>query len=189
MTVIWVAIHCLVAWLLADFITGVFHWFEDRYLDESASLEFFQNVALDNKRHHTYPTALCMVSYWDNMRSAALFAWPTAATALILSAPMWLWLGLAFTAFGNLVHRFSHEAARKTPRWIAVMQKTGLFISHEHHAQHHYFDGVRVDPKWHANRAYCPMTNWLNPTLDYIGFWAKLERILAMFGVRTLGEK
>lgn len=186
MTVLWVATQFLASWLLADFITGIFHWFEDRYLDETTSLEFFQGVAQDNKQHHTFPTALCMVTWWENMRSAALFAWPTAVVLLWLGAPLWLWLGVACSSFGNLIHRFSHEPKRKLPRFIRFMQWTGLFISHEHHALHHYTDGVRVDPKWTATKAYCPMTNWVNPLLDNIRFWRGLERALLLLNIKPL---
>ncbi|MFO0940093.1 MAG: fatty acid desaturase CarF family protein [Pirellulales bacterium] len=183
-----VLFQILVAWLFADFVTGLFHWWEDRYLDDNQTLEFFQGVAQDNKRHHQYPTALCMCSWWENMRSAAIFASPVGFGLWLIDMPIWFWMGIYFTGFGNLIHRFSHEPKRKLNWFILAMQKTGLFISHEHHAKHHYFDdGKRVDPKWNSTRTYCPMTNWVNPILDGIGFWWAIESLLKAVGIRPIG--
>lgn len=185
-----IAFQVLVAWLLADFITGLFHWWEDRYLGDNQSLEFFQGVAQDNLRHHRYPTALCMVSWWENMRSAAIFAWPVGAILWALGAPLWLWTGIYFTGFGNLVHRWSHEPKRKLGWFIRMAQATGLFISHEHHKKHHYYDsGDRVDPKWNASRTYCPMTNWVNPILDFVGFWFAIEFLIRQVGLKPIDER
>jgi hypothetical protein len=188
MQLLTIPLQILIAWLMADFITGVFHWFEDRYLDETTSLEFFQGVAQENKQHHQYPTALCMVSWWENMRSAAIFAWPVGIVLALCGAPLWVWMGFYFTGFGNLIHRFSHEPQRKLSAFVRFMQRTGLFISAEHHFTHHYNDqGKRVDPKWNATRAYCPMTNWVNPVLDSVGFWWAAEWFLAkVFRIKPL---
>ncbi|WP_149496206.1 fatty acid desaturase CarF family protein [Roseiconus lacunae] len=164
---IWIQI--LAAWLLADFITGVFHWFEDRYLDDTQSLEFARGLATDNQLHHERPTAMLLSTHWQNMRSAAIVAWPLAMLAWSMGAPVWFWLGLAFAAFGNLVHRFAHEPRRKLPRWIRGLQEFGLFISREHHDSHHREMG-RLIPKSRAAIAYCPMTDWVNPLLDRVQF-------------------
>lgn len=181
-------LQLLIAWLLADFITGVFHWFEDRYLDGNASLEFARGVATDNVLHHDKPTAMLLNSKWENMRSAAVFAWPIAFFAWEFGAPLWLWLGLALTAFGNLVHRFAHTPYRQLPRWIRGLQEFGLFISRDHHATHHYAMGQRIT-KANAAQAYCPMTDWMNPILDRLRFWSGAERLAALFGIKTVDQR
>lgn len=181
-------IEILVAWLLADFITGVVHWFEDRYLDESTSLEFLRGFATDNVQHHSKPTAMLLNTHWENMRSAAVFAWPVAGIAAWLGAPLWLWLALGLSSFGNLVHRFSHTPRRDLPRWIRGLQEFGLFISHEHHDSHHRAMG-RLIPKRDAERAYCPMTDWVNPVLDRLRLWDWLETVLAGVGFKTVDSQ
>lgn len=179
MIVLKLGLEILVAWLLADWITGFFHWFEDRYLDENKAIDFWHEIAADNALHHRKPTAMCLLSWWENIRQAAAIAWPIAAILCLVGLPIWLWLTFVFAAFGNLIHRFSHEPKRKLGWFVRAMQLCGIFISHEHHFKHHYWDnGTRVDPKWNASRAYCPMTNWLNPILDRLGFWWGLERLI-----------
>lgn len=178
-------LQILAAWLLADFITGVVHWVEDRYLDGNASLEFARGVATDNVLHHDKPTAMLLNTRWENMRSAAIVAWPVAAIALLMGAPLWLWLGLALTSVGNLVHRFAHTPPRQLSRWTRGLQEFGLFISPGHHRTHHYAMD-RLVAKRDAARAYCPMTDWVNPVLDRVGFWNRCERLLARCGIRPI---
>lgn len=171
-----IALQIIGAWLLADWMAGLFHWFEDRYLDENQSSQFWHILAAENALHHRKPTAMCMVSRWENIRHTAAVSWPIASVLCLMGAPIWTWLTFVFVAFGNLIHRFSHEPKRKLPKLIRALQYCGLLISHEQHFKHHYWDdGERVDPKWNASRAYCPMTSWLNPVLDYLGFWWVLE--------------
>ena len=183
-----VFIQVTVAWFLADFITGVFHWFEDLYLGENMTLEFLQSIAIDNRHHHTCPTALCLGSWWSNMRSATLAAVPVAFVAWLCGAPLWLWLGFGFCSFGNLIHRFAHEPPRRIGRVLHFMQWTGIFISPNHHRRHHYNPTTRkrVDPKWLSMGGYCPMTNWVNPVLDGLRFWVALEWALAKCGLHRV---
>lgn len=180
-----IALQILVAWLLADFLTGVVHWVEDRYFDEHTSLDFAQGVATDNQLHHSKPTAMLLNSYWGNMRSGAMVAWPLAAVVWLSGAPLWLWLGIAAAGFGNLVHRFAHTPRTQLPRWIRGLQEFGLFISAEHHDTHHR-DQIGLVPKHRACRAYCPMTDLVNPVLDRVRFWDRCETVLAWFGLRTI---
>lgn len=176
------------AWLLADFITGAVHWLEDRYMDDDTSLEFARGVATDNVLHHDKPTAMTLNTGWENMRSGAIFAWPAGLLAWLMGAPDWLWMGLAFASLGNLIHRFAHLPDSRLPRWIKGMQQFGLFISKDHHATHHYAMGRRVS-KAQAAIAYCPMTDWLNPLLDRLDFWARAERTIGLIGIKTVDKR
>lgn len=178
----------LIAWLLADFITGVVHWFEDRYMD-SYSLNFLDSIAKDNDLHHRKPTAMLLSSGWTNMKSAAAFAWPLAALLWLFGAPLLVWLPLFFAAFGNLIHRWSHVPKKKHPRWIRGMQEFGLFISQQSHEQHHR-SMKQLIPKHLAGYKFCGMTDWLNPVLDSFGFWTALEvAMLKTFGIQTTFDK
>lgn len=178
-------LEIVVAWLFADFITGLFHWFEDRYMGEEQTLEFASSLAADNQLHHNKPTAMLLHTPWDNMKSAAYVAWPVAMILAILGAPLWLWLGVAFTSLGNWVHRWAHTPSRQLPRWIRGLQEFGVFISPAHHNTHHRKDGDLVT-KEEAEVAYCPMTDWVNPLLDYIDFWSRMERSLRLIGISTV---
>lgn len=182
-----VFVKVLIAWLLADFFTGAVHWFEDRYMDVH-NLNLLNSIATENDLHHRKPTAMTLSSGWVNMRSGAAVGWPVAALLWYLGSPLIVWLVPFFASFGNLVHRWSHMPKAKLPRWIRGMQEFGLFISHEHHDAHHRAM-QKLIPKYRASMKYCPMTDWVNPTIDVIGFWEFLESLLRRLGFQTTLEK
>lgn len=176
-----IATTILPAWLLADFLTGFVHWFEDRYMNMH-SLNFLQSIADDNDEHHRKPTAMLQSSGWVNMQSGAAVGWPVAFVLWMIGMPTIVWLVPFFAAFGNLVHRWSHTPRRQLPRWIRMMQESGLFISHEHHDRHHR-SMKRLIPKHIAGYKFCPMTDWVNPVVDGLGVWKVLERFFRLFGL------
>lgn len=172
MAIVWICAQVLIAWLLADLVTGAVHWFEDKYLDPTKTLNFLTNVAEDNDLHHR--------------RAAA--GWPTAFVLWLIGAPLWLWLAAFFASFGNLIHRWAHMPDRKLPLWIRTMQATGLFITHEHHDTHHR-SMLRLIPKHLAGYRFCPMTNWVNPLVDHIGLWYGLEWLFGRCGLQTTKQR
>ena len=182
-----VLFQILIAWLLADWLTGFVHWFEDRYMD-SFSLNFLNSLAEENDLHHRKPTAMLLNTGWINMRSAAAIGWPLAAVLWSMGLPMIVWLTVFFSTFGNLIHRFAHMPKGKLPRWIRGMQEFGLFISHDHHDAHHR-SMKKLIPKHLAGYKFCPMTDWMNPILDGIMFWSALEFTFAIFGMQTTASK
>jgi hypothetical protein len=176
------------AWFLADFYTGVFHWIEDRYVAPGNSLDFLIGKGSGESLHHDKPTAMLLNTRWENIRSAAYPAWIIALVAWFVGLPMWFVLSLVFVAFGNLVHRFAHTPIRQLSPFTRFMQRTGLFISHDHHDTHHREDGELVR-KQHASRAYCGMTDWVNPIVDSHGLWAKLEFSLSLLGIHPVDQR
>lgn len=180
-------VQILIAWLLADWLTGAVHWFEDRYMD-SFSLNFLNSLAEENDLHHRQPTAMILSTGWVNMRSAAAIGWPLAALLWWCGMPLIVWLVPFFASFGNLVHRWSHTPKRQLPRWIRGMQEFGLFISHEHHDAHHR-SMKRLIPKHLAGYKFCPMTDWMNPLLDGLRFWFVVEYLFEAIGVKTIEKQ
>lgn len=187
MFIISILFQLLIAWLLADFITGLVHWFEDKYLEKDKTLNFLSSIAEDNDLHHRKPTAMIQNSGWTNMKSGFVVGTPVAIILWFIGAPLWLWLACFFSGFGNLVHRWSHTPKKQLNSFIRFMQYTGLFISHEHHDSHHR-SMAKLIPKHLSGYRFCPMTNWVNPVLDYIDFWKKLEVLLSSFGLKTIEE-
>ncbi|MFN9421301.1 MAG: fatty acid desaturase CarF family protein [Pirellula sp.] len=52
-----------------------------------------------------------------------------------------------------------------------------MLQSPKHHAQHH------IEP---FESKYCVMTDWLNPILDRLDFWRRLEEIIwKVFAIRS----
>lgn len=179
-------LQILAAWLIADFITGLVHWFEDKYMDKS-SLSFLNALAKENDLHHRKPTAMLLKSGWTNMKSSAAIGWPLAFVCWLIGMPLVVWLAIFFATFGNLIHRFAHMPKRDLPRWIRGLQEFGLFISQEHHDSHHR-SMRKLIPKQIAGYKFCPMTDWVNPVLDGVGFWRTLERILNFLGMKTISD-
>lgn len=163
------------AWILADFISGIVHWAQDRLLIEPKS-RFLKSVQADNELHHDRPAAMLSFTPLENINTSVIVAWPLALLLFIIGAPPVIWLAVFFASFGNLVHRFAHLPRAKLPRIIKVLQSTGVFISVAHHAKHH-FDEMGVIGRMSTSRRYCPMTNWLNPILDRFGFFNFLETV------------
>ncbi len=165
----------LSAWLLADFISGVGHWYEDKVLNKPSAYRFLDQLQKDNDLHHDQPTYLLRTSWFDNISTTAVITLPISVLLFFVGAPTVIWLAVWFATFANLVHRFAHTPPAKRPLLVRMMQKTGLFISFDQHHRHH-FKGRRKVKKANSQICYCPMTSWLNPILDKIKFWSLLER-------------
>lgn len=180
-------VKSLGAWLFADFLGGLFHWAQDRYMSVESKSKVVRALAVDNQVHHTKPTQMLIYSYFENIKYTAIFTLPLTILLMAISAPLWLSLSVFLSTFGNLIHRFGHTPARKLPRWVRGMQKIGLFISPEHHDLHHRHDGKLVT-KCDAHHAYCPMTDWVNPIVDRLHVWEALEWTLAKIGIEPIPE-
>lgn len=170
-----ILLKIIAAWLMADFIAGIFHWFEDKVLLETTNIAWLETIRTDNGDHHRKPGAMLQFSIWENMKSSALVTWPLMVACLLVG---WYWLAmvLCFGAWANVVHRFAHMPRRRVPAWIRMLQRTGFFISDSAHHGHH-FHRKRVIPKEQTTGKYCVMSSWLNPVLDGIGFWRLLNRL------------
>ncbi len=167
----------IIAWLLADFLTGLVHWWEDRALLDHSRIAFLNGVRRDNDLHHRCPPHFLSLSWWQNINTTAPFAWIGSLGLWFAGVPPVICLAIFFAGFGNLVHRWSHEKRKQLPVLVRVAQKSGLFISQSHHNGHHFKRGKLV--LRHESRIrYCVMTNWLNPILDYVRFWRFLELLL-----------
>lgn len=165
----------LYAWLLADFIAGVIHWAQDKLLvGQPSRFKIVNEIRADNVLHHDRPAAMLSFSYWDNISTSVIFAWPITTGMIFLDCRPVFYLAVFFSSFGNLVHRFAHLPKGKVSRPIRLLQATGLFISIKHHAAHHADENGLIEKEDTTGR-YCPMTNWLNPILDRIRFFQFLE--------------
>jgi hypothetical protein len=150
------------AWLLADFISGFWHWLEDRYFEESWPI-IGKYIAKPNQLHHAQPLEFLNGGYWQRNYTAII----PAAVAFALY-PSWVFV---FVSQANEIHAWAHSKG-KVSGWVAAIQETGFFQSPRHHGEHHRSP---FDCK------YCVMSDWLNPILDYVRFWPTLELWLSPF--------
>lgn len=153
---------------LADFISGVFHWFEDRYGDPKWPI--LGHTIRENQQHHHTPRSFLNGTLFTRNREV----W---AIGLGFLALFWAvdWLNpiscaaIIFGMLANEIHACAHRAPKENGRLITAMQKTGLMQSHRHHAAHH---------RRGKDSHYCVMTSHLNPLLERAQFFQTLERVV-----------
>lgn len=172
----------LLGYLTADFLSGFVHWLADTYA-ESDTPFVGPKFVRPFREHHVDPLAITRHDFveanGDNCFMALLPLVPAAFLAPITSTPAWAFFGAwaLSLALGvlltSIAHGWAHMPAQ-TP-FVAWLQRVGLVLSPDHHAQHHEapFD-----------RNYCITTGWLNGVLDAVGFFRKAERVLRLFGIR-----
>lgn len=159
------------AYFLADFLTGVFHWFEQRYGQADWWL-LGPLVVEPNQRHHQWPGRIARLGFWERNWTTFLGAWPFALIGLWLGSPLLFWTAV-FSSLSNEIHSWAHCKASWPIRWL---QKVGLFQSPQHHAVHHRRPYL-------SN--YCVMSAYLNGPLSYLNFWRGMEwGIEALTGIR-----
>ncbi len=176
----WMALEALGAWLFADFITGLVHWWEDAYAQAEWPV-LGPLVAEPNLLHHRDPRAMTRLPWWRNVDVPVIAGAIALVGLAAIHALIWpLALALVFAALTNLVHRWAHQSAAENGRLITWMQDRGFIQSRAQHALHH---------RWPRKSHYCPLTNTLNPILERLGFWRRLERvILRLTGLRRRRE-
>lgn len=174
------AIQIILGFFLADIFTGSFHWFEDTYLSYCTTIPVLKDIAQDNELHHYFPRSMLAYSYIDHMTVSSPFviiAFIILYTSYRKFLMKYFYLIVTFLFFvlvSNVIHRFSHMRDCENNEIIKVLQKTGLFCSHEYHSVHHKDSDTR----------YCVISIYSNIILDSIGFWKILESIIyTVFGI------
>ena len=154
--------------LLADLVSGIAHWLEDRVLPEGIPLLDSQ-IIQPNRLHHKDPMAFTRFgSIYRNGTTWAATAAIGAPLLWWLGPSIWLATALLGGAFANQIHYWAHVPGI-APKWVRTMQLTGFLQSPQGHGRHH---------RPPSDRAYCILTDWLNPWLDRWMVWQRLERVL-----------
>lgn len=160
----------LLAWLLADFLSGAFHFFEDRILSDKSRFEFLQGVINDNILHHEKPAALLKETWIGNMSTTAVITIPWSLFLYVQTGLSVWFMTVFFLTFGNLVHRFAHDRNHRKNKFIVFMQELYLFCPVMQHDEHHY-KRFKLVARPDSSIRYCVMSGLLNPVLDRIKFW------------------
>lgn len=167
--------------LLADFISGGIHWWEDTY--GNPSWKFLGKlIVIPNIEHHQYPRKFLESSFWGRIRLSVIFGILLLSVFAVFEAVSWEIIFLfAFASLANECHAAAHRTDKENGRIICLIQKTGLMQSRKMHGHHH-------TAPYETN--YCIQTNYLNPILNLLRFWATLELIIARFGIKpTRGQE
>jgi len=172
-----VYLQIIIGFLLADIITGAFHWFEDKYFDYCIDLPIISTISKDNELHHYFPRSMLAFSYLDHITYSLpltfiiIFLLYLSNKSIILKYPYLLISFGFFCIVSNIFHRFSHMRECENHFIVSFLQKTGILCSHNHHSLHHTESDGR----------YCVITEYNNYVLDSINFWRILEHIIYLF--------
>ena len=174
----------LVAWMLADFVSGLIHWFADTYGSENMPL-FGPWLIKPFRQHHLYPRDICTHDLVLTIGNSCTIAMPFESGLLYLMlSDEEVTFTQALVAFvlnlfamavvaTNLFHRWAH--AEKTSWLILRLQRSGLLLSTAHHDLHH------TSP---FDSNYCITNGWLNPLLEKARFFRRVESMLSIVGIK-----
>lgn len=161
-------VEILAVVLAADFISGVVHWWEDRYARLNGGP--LQQVAIDNLRHHARPREFLAKGYWASSWDLWLLGAAAVGAAAVVGLLSWhVVLFAVLVANANQVHKWAHRTREENGRLVGTLQRLHLLQTARHHGRHH--QGSR-------DSHYCVLTNFLNPLLEEVQFWRRIERLV-----------
>ena len=169
----------LAGYLLADLITGTTHWFCDTFFETDTAI-IGKTVIQPFREHHVYPQRITRYRFIEQDTTSFFLMLPVLVSAVAPGAlqPMGaagllgccFVLGLSIGLFGtNLFHKWAHEDA--PPAVIHWLQRCGLILCPGRHQRHH--DDY--------SRSFCVTSGWLNPLLDSVSFFPRVERVVRFF--------
>lgn len=168
-TVSAIALELIAVVLFADFLAGVIHWAEDAYFTEETPV-IGPLFIRPNIVHHHFPRFFTRLSWWQSSWDLVLVGGALLLVAWPLGWMCWqLVLFVALSINANEVHKWSHRTRAENGRVISTLQDWHILQTPRHHSLHH------SDPK---NTYYCPITNLVNPLLEHVNFWGRLEGII-----------
>ena len=168
--------HIAVCVLIADFLSGLFHWAEDSY-DKPEWPIIGPAVIVPNLLHHDRPRAFLANSWYRSADVQVFLALWSSLVLLIVGFFTWrVALVLTLVVNANEFHKWAHRTKSENGRVITWLQAHGILQTRAHHGQHH--GGKR-------NSHYCSITPWMNPLLDGTRVWRAWEAVIvSMFGIR-----
>lgn len=163
--------------IIADFLTGLFHWVEDTYGVPSWGPFLNKQVVLPNIEHHRNPSAIGRMSSFvsRNYVSLTLFLVAFFVASYFGAGPYFFLTGL-LASLGNEVHTWNHRKALDNPMIVRFIQDTGLVQTRQQHNLHH---------KPPYSSYYCTLTNFTNAVLERVRFWRGLEFLLDKIGIKV----
>ena len=167
-----------------DFISGIVHWAADTYGSEDMRL-IGPSLVKPFRLHHIYPRDICTHGLVETTGNVCILAVPVLSVSLCL---MWLKpdsVLLAFSAVSfalmaaatvatNQFHKWAHQ--ENPSAFARGLQRKRLVLEPNHHKRHH------TQP-FDVN--YCITNGWLNPLLNRLKFFRRLEATLGLFGIKT----
>jgi ubiquitin-conjugating enzyme E2 variant len=167
-----ILVKSIVRSLLADFATGIFHFFVDVY--GSVRGRFMKKPAHFLWLQHTAPYKMVAQLHWELTGGVYKIATVIFGVCVLFGVPWELLLFLVCCANGNRMHRWSQQRKSEAAVLVRNVQRFKIIQNKEHHNQHH--NGA-------FNKNYCVMTNVMNPILHRIRFWEFVIRNLKILKI------
>ena len=176
----WLVLPALfVGYLLADFITGTIHWFCDTFFDEETPV-IGNFIIYSFREHHSHPLLITKDKFIEQDTTSFFIFMPflyfatfSESNYLYSSNSIYghfILIGVCIGTFcTNLFHKWAHQ--RNQNPIIRKLQKLGLILNPDLHKKHH------MD----HSKSYCVTSGLMNPVLDYINFYANIERLIRLF--------
>ena len=183
-----VALGIPLALVFSDLVTGLLHWAADTYGTPDTPV-LGSSIVKGFRLHHSYPRDITTHNLVWTVGSSCILAVPLLLLCLYLTWRMphsnrmalivvWLALFAGASVAANEFHKWAHqENPSAIARWL---QRARLVLEPSHHERHH------TEP---FKRHYCITNGWLNPLLDKVKFFRKLEAALRMVGIETQADK
>ena len=179
----WLAPLGAVAGLVCgDFVTGLVHWAADTYGGERTPV-IGRSLVKPFRAHHARPQEICEHGIVETVGNTCILAAPllalfvfvltrgetSAATAFALFAAV---VTVGVTVATNQFHKWAH--LQRPPRPVRLLQRARLILTPEHHRTHH------TAP---FESSYAITNGWVNPLLNRVRFFRRLEGALRAFGI------
>lgn len=172
-----------IGYLLADLLAGLVHWIADRHFGRDTPV-LGPTLIAPFRDHHADAVEMSRHGFCEVSGHNAIATLPLALALLATPSPdgfagsLLGCTGLALTLALFLTNQFHAWAHAETPPAFARrLQRLGLILTPERHARHH---------RAGHDRAYCVTSGWLNPPLDRLRLFDRLER--AIGGRRSSGR-
>ena len=164
------------AYILADLLVGVFHWFKDTYGTPFTPI-IGRKIIWSSRLHHIRPRYVLEFSDWELFKTSSIWT-------LIWMGPVFYYIDISvftitlFLVIGlnDVVHKYAHMSDIERPIFMSVLQKLKICQTHNEHHIHHTEPYIKN---------YCPITPFTNGILEKIDFWRRLEKIIEdSFGIK-----
>jgi hypothetical protein len=181
---LWLAALAIpLALVLGDFVGGIVHWAADTYCSEDTPV-LGPALIKPFRQHHLFPRDICTHPFVSIIGNVCILAVPVLSLCLYLLwvtdhgllafAVLCTTLMAAATVATNIFHKWAHQ--EKPSAGVRWLQRARLVLEPRHHQVHH------TEP---FEMHYCITNGWLNPLLNSVGFFRKLEALLRSLGIET----
>ena len=171
-----------IAYLAADFASGLVHWFCDRFLDPNTPV-VGRLIIHPFREHHRDPLLMTRHDFFEINGNVCLALVPilalglwqgthlgTGVTAALLRGGFAAFVAAIFAT--NQFHFWAHSDKR--PLIVDWLQRHRLILSPQSHSRHHQAG---------YDAAFCITSGWMNRVMDEHRAWEVGERILIAIGV------